>query len=415
MKRLLCLLLLSLLLPGARAEGGDIRAAAFTIPSIWGSRRAELTLDDRWFMADESAYHHGLARISLAMAVSAFRGDARAPDAPIRAFLEQLGFAGASDPERGALSGVRTWDFPSEGGDTAATAIAWRYLTCFESPVPLIAVAVGGSGNEEWAGNLDFGPSGDHAGFARGADRLLARIAEFERENGLADEACVYWLAGFGRGGAVCGAAAARLGASRRVFCYTFASPLTTVDPDAGRCQYIFNLVSPADALSMMPPKQWGFRRFGRDVVFPSPALSGSRYPALLSAYQAVYGQFTLRGEPASAADLSPAASAAADQAEKEFRSRSQFSASCRELLVKAITGRRIGLVETMRGLGMMNRVAAAANNAARGSLPAMPDGLALGAFASPVLAALYLQHDPAVYAAWLLSITDPGVLTIQP
>lgn len=416
MKRVLVWLMLGLFLPlcACAESGGFVRSASFAVPSAWGAQYAQLPLDERWFTEENTRYHHGLARISLAMAVSAFRGGGGAPDALIRSFFGQLDFSGAYDPDH-ARRPVQTWDYASPGRETVGTAVAWRYLTCFETPVPLIAVAVcGGNYGEEWANNLDFGLSGDHAGFVRAADAVVARISAFEKENGLDSAPCRYWLTGYGRGGAICNSAAAALEneAPGRVFCYTFASPCTAVSHEKTENSGIFNIVSSGDLLSRLPPDAWGFTRYGRTLYLPSPQSSGSAYPALLRQFDAVYSQFTGRSA-ISDADLTPMADAALRQLTAEFGSRAHYDAAYRQLLYQFFTGQGLNVKSVLAAAPLLRAVGSAAKKAQAGPLPAAPAGMnGLGLFSSAELTALYLQHDPAVYASWMLALPEGSPLT---
>ena len=416
MKRVLVWLMLGLFLPlCARADAdGFVRSASFAIPSAWGAQYAQLPLDESWFLEENTQYHHGLARISLAMAVSAFRNGGDAPDGLIRSFFEQLGFSASHDPD-GSLLPVQTWDYPAPAQETIGTAVAWRYLTCFESPIPLIAVAVcGGNYGEEWANSLDFGLSGDHAGFQRAAQTVLERVRTFERENGLEGIPCRYWLAGYGRGGAVCNIAAAALEkeAAGRVFCYTFASPMTTVSREQPENSGIFNLVSSCDILAQLPPASWGFARYGRTLYFPSARASGSAYPALARQFDAVYSQFT-GSNAASETDPEPMAEAALRQLTKEFGSRTHYQTSYQQLLYQFFTSQSLGMKNMLTAASLMRSVGNAAKKAQFGPLPKLPDGMsALRLFSSAELAALYLQHDPAVYASWMLALPEGSPLT---
>ncbi len=399
-KRILCCLLLLSLLPlSAFSETEEgLYTVSFAIPSAWGGQYAQLPLLDRWFRQDPDQYHHGLARISLAMAVSAFRSSAGREDASIRHFFTQL-----------ALEDAQTWDYPAPGKDTIGTAIAWRYLTGLDAPVPLIAVAVcGGNYGDEWANNLHFGLEGDHAGFDAAAEKVLSRLEQFRRAHQLSDQPCIYWLAGFGRGGAVCNVAAARLADSVR--CYTFACPGTALDPkeSAG----VFNLIAAADPLALLPPGAWGFARNGRDLYLPTSLDQRHDYAALLAGYAQVFRQFSGRDDAVGDTALAPMARAAALQLTEAFGSRAAYRRDWEDLLYGVLTGGRLSAGEMLRAHALLRRAAGAAQNAQRGPLPPVPSATGwLAAFASPEIAALWAQHDPAVYFSWMLSLTDETVL----
>ncbi len=402
-KRVLCCLMWLALLPvNAFASEEGLHTASFAIPSAWGAQYAQLPLDDQWFLGDPHQYHHGLARISLAMAVSAFRGSDQREDATIRHFFTQLG-----------LDAAQTWDYPAPGKETIGTAIAWRYLTCFESPVPLIAVAVcGGNYGNEWSGNLDFGLEGDHAGFEAAASLVLSRLTRFEQEHQLSDAPCIYWFAGFGRGGAVCNVAAARLSDSGQgtVCCYTFASPLTV--QHSLQHNGIFNLVSAADPLTMLPPAAWGFCRNGRDVYLPTSLDNRHPYADLLAGYSRVFSQFSGQNDSVGDTDLAPMAREAVEQLTEEFGSRAAYERNCQDLLYGILTGGRLSADDMLRAYALLRRAGSVARGAQRGPLPPVPSAMGgLAALSSQEITALWAQHDPAVYFSWILSLTDERLL----
>ena len=408
-KKLLILFMALCLLPlaaSAQEEAPFVRTASFAIPSLWGGQYASLPLDERWFASDPASYHHGLARISLAMAVSAFRSKANQPDAPIRSFFSQLGFAESTG--RAGLPALCTWDFSAASSDTVGTAIAWRYINCFEAPVPLIAVAVsGGDYGGEWHSNLNLGLSGDHHGFSRAADRVLERIAEFEIAQGLDGESCVYWLSGFGRGGAVCNLAAAKLSRLGAVFCYTFASPRTTVSSLGKSMPGIFNIVSAADPICRLPFAAWGFSRFGRDVYLPSSRGNHPDYAALLAQYSHVFYQFSGQTDAAGDMGLSIMADAAEQALLDAASSREAFQNNDRPALSSLLSGQTPLSKGGLRVLSLLNKLSAAVRPYRSYPLPPSPAGASLGILTSKELAVLYAQHDPAVYASWLLAL--PG------
>ena len=415
-KRILaCLLLLacwSAAAHGCAENDPYVHTASFAIPSAWGSRTAQLPLDDRWFMQDASVYHHGLARISLAMAVSAFRGSAGRADAPIRHFFDQLNFNGAQEADHQGLPCVQTWDYAAAGEDTIGTAMAWKYINCFESPVPVIAIAVcGGNYGDEWANNLNIGLRGNHEGFEIAAQKMIDRLRQFEQDNLLADANCLYWLAGFGRGGAICDVVASSLSASSTVVCYTFAAPFTTVGPAKTQHGGAFNIVAASDPMTMLPPQEWGFTRHGRTLYLPSSLDANHDYAPLLRQFNAVYSQFTGATDPAGDRDLAPMARAAAKEIASPFQNRANYQHAWQGILLKVFTGRHLGIGDMLRASSLLSDVTKAVQSVQRYALPPVPDGLSLGAFASRELSTLYAQHDPALYAAWMLALPEGNVL----
>ena len=351
MKRFTARLLVFLMLLPLRAfsqESASVRFASFVIPSAWGAVTAQLSLDDSWFFSNASDYHHGLARISLAMAVSAFRANDTPRDGPIRSFLGQLGF-----------TEIETSDFEAAGQNTLASALACRPLQGSEATLVAIAVC-GGNYGDEWQSNLNIGSSGNHAGFAAAANTVMERLKAFESRHHLTGRPCVYWLSGYGRGGAVCDALAMKMHETgRQARSFSFASPCTAVER-IGQCPGAFTILCAADALAAMPPREWGFGRFGRTLYLPSSLDKNNDYPALLPAYSAIFRQFTGQSDWLGDTDLAPMARAAAKEIASQFGDRASYQQQWQKALCKVFTGRIPGPVESLRVLQMMQAVSEA-------------------------------------------------------
>lgn len=389
-KRALICFMVLLLFPFA----GKSEDVSVQIPSLWGSRSAALTMDARWFEASPYQYHHGLARLSLAMAVSAFPGSGAQSDAAMRSFFSQLHFSHAVS---GSLAEQ----------DTLNASIAWRTMGNF----PVIAVAAGPASGEEWNSALDVGVMGDHYGFLQEGQRLVQRIRQLEERLGLSE--CRYWLSGFGRGGGVCQAAARILeGEGNAVFCYTFAAPRVCLKEQASVQSGVFNIISPTDPLALLPPRAWGFSWYGHALFFPFPQGTGSDDPQLLWQFQQLYSQFAGQNAAVWNPSLPAMAQSAVRQMIEECKNRAYYQGNVRTLLYKLFLGKKLTLSESLRAASLIARISDAAQKA-RGNvpMPPVPPGLALGSFASPALSVLYSQHDPALYASWMLSITDGNVL----
>ena len=82
------------------------------------------------------------------------------------------------------------------------------------------------------------------------------------------------------------------------------------------------------------------------------------------------------------------------------------------QLLYQFFTSQSLGMKNMLTAASLMRSVGSAAKKAQSGPLPKLPDGMsALRLFSSAELAALYLQHDPAVYASWMLALPEGSPL----
>ena len=221
--------------------------------------------DDAWFLEPSGEYDHRLARLSIGMAVSAFRcvqPENAYSDANLIRFFDALGFERYEGHEFNMK--------PSP--ETIASGMASRKLA---DGSLLIAVAVSGAGYErEWMSNLAVGDQTDHSGFSAACARVLERLETYMAEIPAEQEIRI-WLTGYSRAAAVANLTAAALirDGSRippeNIFCYTFATPATTKDPAA--YPQIHNICGLTDLVPKIPFPDWHYGRYGTTHYLPSP------------------------------------------------------------------------------------------------------------------------------------------------
>ena len=149
-----------------------------------------------------------------------------------------------------------------------------------------VIIAVRGTGKGEWVLNMDLMPSGDYdlsyaENFALAAEDILMTHADYL--DSLNDP--LFLVTGHSRGAAVSNVLGARLTdrfGSENVFAYTFATP-GTVRGEYPEYDNIFNVINPADLVTYLPFPQWGFERYGIDLVLPVE--NGSLAEAAREAY----------------------------------------------------------------------------------------------------------------------------------
>lgn len=132
---------------------------------------------------------------------------------------------------------------------------------------------------DEWQSNFDVGSTAEtprhnewtdgtnHRGFDITANRLNDQLKDY------LDLYCSgtdikLWITGHSRGGALANVLAdKRIAAGYTVYCYTFASPTTTVYGGAHQSKYdcIFNIINEDDLVPQLPLSTWNFRRYGID------------------------------------------------------------------------------------------------------------------------------------------------------
>jgi len=160
----------------------------------------------------------------------------------------------------------------------------------------LIALVVRGGGYEaEWASNFTVGEVGDHAGFAKARDDVLAffdsyynSLEESEKNN------IKLWITGYSRGAITANMVAGFIDRSiafqqdykylnpHNIYCYTFEPPQgvqkSYFSDNIEDFSNIHNIININDVVPMVAPSSWGFTRYGNDIWMPSPYYDSLNY-----------------------------------------------------------------------------------------------------------------------------------------
>ena len=235
-------------------------------------------------------YNHTITQASLGMALSAFR----VPDVSlanrgnqIAAFLAELGFQNIRLEEYDVV--------PTE--QTIASSIAAKTFWFESRQVTMLAVAISGSGYQnEWESNFLIGDGMHHEGFNHAAQKVYKRITEYIHLHNLNGPITI-WMSGYSRAAAVANRTAAiiedqRLVDADHLFCYTFATPNVTRQPQAANYPSIFNIVGSFDPVPMIPFEEWGYTRFGTTYFLTSPE-TDSAYADKAKPVEELYQQIT--------------------------------------------------------------------------------------------------------------------------
>lgn len=158
---------------------------------------------------------------------------------------------------------------PEEPAHNSAFTIAEREVERGGRPRKLLIVAVRGTdGAGEWASNFDVTPSRDFdSPYAENFD-FCARDILGTLEPYLTDDPLVL-VCGHSRGAACANLLGLLLQdevPEQDLFVYTFATP-NTVRGDAPDGRNIFNVINPNDLVTVLPLREWGFRRAGTDIL----------------------------------------------------------------------------------------------------------------------------------------------------
>lgn len=131
-------------------------------------------------------------------------------------------------------------------------------------------IAVRGTEGSEWFSNFDFCPSADDGshfvgGFLSSAEDVLIDLVKIINEKNP-----LIVIAGHSRGGAVANILAVLLNQiydPKKIYAYTFASPMTIRNLEGVEDRNIFNVINPCDIVPKLPYAAWGFKRPGTDII----------------------------------------------------------------------------------------------------------------------------------------------------
>ena len=269
------------------------------------AQSAPFRYSDSWFAAPSTAYNHELARMSLILQMSSWTaaaahnaGNENSPQ------LDKTGYTRAAQYVHRLYQDIGFkplryyhYDAPyTDESDKAAWSMAEKKLTLDGRDCVILAVTMrGGNYGAEWVSNGNVGDGPALEAFDTASKEI---IREVERQIGTYAKGVTVklWINGYSRGGGIANLAAGALdkaiaaGESRLkkddLFCYNFAVPLCTKDPQADSAAFsnIFNIINPVDVIMIAPFRAWGFQRYGNEkfLIFLE---SGPEFDRLNAAY----------------------------------------------------------------------------------------------------------------------------------
>ena len=239
------------------------------------SERYSYKYDESWFMSASDTYNHGLATMSLSMAMAAFDIGGNDRAANIKNLFDQLGYEYTND----------SIHYPTPGTDTIGYAIGSKRVSYNDEVYTLIAVAIRGGGyGKEWASNFTLGPTSSHQGFDNAASEVVSAVREYIKNIGATSNIKV-WITGYSRAAATTNLAAQRLNSYAKaneirgltkdnIFAYCFECPQTVQsDPsyeNVDSNNNIFNIANCIDVVTLVAPTKWDYGRYGITMFVPS-------------------------------------------------------------------------------------------------------------------------------------------------
>ena len=260
MGTLLCFLLLitgaaSLQTRADESSETDIRYVTGQFITFYKHVSWEYPYSDTFFTLPSDQYDHNFARLSLGLALAAFRDidHPEAQDDYLIEFFEDMGF-GEIESE-------------TYRKEPETDSIAYGLATKKINDTTILACGVcGGNYAAEWASNLTVGDKDRSEGFYDASKKVQAAIRDY-MDRHPADGPIKLWIAGFSRAAATSNITAADLtdaGIFDDVYAYTFATPCTTREPSP--YPNIFNIMQKDDPVPKVPLEDWSYGHYGNDL-----------------------------------------------------------------------------------------------------------------------------------------------------
>ena len=273
------------------------------------SKKIDTTWNDGWFLNPATEYNRDLAITAVTLSGAAYveDEDELPSDVSIQNALLDFGFDSvvSKNYDKNYYSMLS-----KENNDYVGYTFALKTIkTSATSTVPLIAIIIKGtSGNEEWFSNFNGGDDQKdpiHAGFRLAANRLLDDLDKYLSDLNLNRTQVKFFVTGHSRGAAVANLVAAELTKSptargyrygqANVYGYTFATPAVSQFATEKGYSNVFNIVSGEDFVTRLPLVNWGFKRYGINLMLPSKSYYGDGYKTIYNRMNAYY--FALKGD----------------------------------------------------------------------------------------------------------------------
>ncbi len=290
----------------------------------YGADSDEVYYSDSFFMQSSSVYDHELARVSLALSMTAFKKKY------VTEFMGDLGYENivpyrydqTGDEDKVALVMGHKKLSVEEGASGGSGNLGSSLFTGNRSRAVIVVAVRGGKYGDEWGSNGRIGYDGEsfgyHYGFHKAAEDAIVQLKEYAADNNLSLAESIIWITGFSRGAAVANVMGAMLMGGdlensrnqvtilpQNLFCYTFASPNTvsesfvtgsvseninqTAAKQSDVHRGIYNIVNPLDIVTRLPMNasgisktskgktvryNWDYVKYGTDLYLPTESES---------------------------------------------------------------------------------------------------------------------------------------------
>ena len=237
---------------------GEIQQIHLPFPNVTEEKiEWDFPYSDEFFSLPSEEFSITMARASMGLTLSAFRGTFQEVGPQYETYLREAGF-----------TNIFSFGYdrpPAE--DTLSGVIGMKRI----GECTVIAAAPCGQGYEkEWVSNFTVGNGDTHEGFRQAAGLFEDHLAQYQKDNKIGGKKKI-WISGFSRASAVGNIMAADMiesGEFDDVYAYLFGVPRTTRQPV--RYKNIFNICGQYDPVPAIPLQSWGYERYGTDLYTPS-------------------------------------------------------------------------------------------------------------------------------------------------
>jgi hypothetical protein len=273
----------SLLPPSAKAATPNyLISKKFKYAGAEKDLSATYYYSDTYFSNSSYAYNQHLATMSLCLAISSFGSSEVAITSNDRyrnanKIFQEIGF---KDFE------ANSWFTDTAASASIGAVMANKKIRVGNRAYTVVALMVGvGSYTDEWASDVKVGSSGMHQGFREARDELSRFLTKYLSQKGITGDIKL-WISGFSRSAAAANLLSGAIDEDKsfientgcslalsNLYNYNFNAPMGTLlnitgmTKDQNVYNNIFNLVNPLDPIMMVPPKAWGFVRYGIDLL----------------------------------------------------------------------------------------------------------------------------------------------------
>lgn len=210
---------------------------------------------DSYFTNSSTKVQGGLAKLSMLAASSAYNKE----------YAEKL-----MESCEFSIHDYKKKKPTKKKNDTISYEIGIRKV----NDITIIAVWIKGtSGDYEWVSNWNLGKKDMHIGFSKAEKAMDSEINSYlkSKKINLTNSGKVkMWITGHSRGAAIANLYAKRMNdivGSSNVYAYTFATPRVSKLGKQNGYKNIFNYLNPGDFVTEVPPKKWGYKRYGKDII----------------------------------------------------------------------------------------------------------------------------------------------------